>query len=276
VLRAQLKAAEDERHHCKKELTDRLMRVDRLSNKYAIISGKMGDGEEGEGHSQAYYVIKAAQERDELQRQGDELDQQIQKAEREVRALEKTLNHLFAKNAGYKASFDPVEHKSPQFEQKLILDEQHRAALSKYRSFRLQQSELEEEMGQLEVTLQEIEEEKTAQRTRLSALSQQAAQAQDEVHEQRARLQQVRGQVHALLAQHRQNAAGAGVEGPTLVELEVATTERQMQNKATLEKLAALSAEDPAFGEALERFCAESGIPPPAAMPGCEDDEQDP
>ena len=52
------------------------------------------DGGDGE-HTQAYYVIKAAQEREELQRQGDELDQQIQKAEREIRALEKTLQHLF-------------------------------------------------------------------------------------------------------------------------------------------------------------------------------------
>ena len=40
------------------------------------------DGDEGEGeHTQAFYVIKAAQEREELQRQGDELDQKIQKAE---------------------------------------------------------------------------------------------------------------------------------------------------------------------------------------------------
>ena len=45
------------------------------------------------------------QEREELQRQGDELDQQIQKSEREIRALEKTLGHLFAKNAGYKKTF---------------------------------------------------------------------------------------------------------------------------------------------------------------------------
>ena len=78
-------------------------------------------------------MIKAAQEREELQRQGDELDQQIQKAEREIRALEKTLSHLFAKNAGYKRSFAPVESNTPALEQKLLLEEQHRAALSKYR-----------------------------------------------------------------------------------------------------------------------------------------------
>ena len=136
VLKAQLKAAEEERHATARELSEKLLKVDRLSNKYDIICGKLGGdggGEKDEEHTQAYYVIKAAQEREELQRQGDELDQQIQKAEREIRALEKTLQHLFAKNAGYKRSFMPVEQNTPQFEQKVLLEEQHRTALSKSR-----------------------------------------------------------------------------------------------------------------------------------------------
>ena len=52
------------------------------------------------------------------------LDQQIQKSEREIRALEKTLAHLFAKNAGYKKTFTPVDENSAAYEQKSLLEEQ--------------------------------------------------------------------------------------------------------------------------------------------------------
>lgn len=54
---------------------------------------------------QAYYVIKAAQEREELQREGDILDGRIQTAEREVRGLEASLAKLNLVNADMGKSF---------------------------------------------------------------------------------------------------------------------------------------------------------------------------
>lgn len=54
---------------------------------------------------QAYYVIKAAQEREELQREGDILDGRIQTAEREVQGLEATLAKLNLVNADMGKSF---------------------------------------------------------------------------------------------------------------------------------------------------------------------------
>ena len=66
--------------------------------------GSDGDGEVQE-HSQAYFVIKAAQDREELQRYGDELDGKIRKCEKELRALKNTLDHLKGRNKNYRDKF---------------------------------------------------------------------------------------------------------------------------------------------------------------------------
>eukprot|EP00920_Eleutheroschizon_duboscqi_P003280 GHVT01007751.1.p1 GENE.GHVT01007751.1~~GHVT01007751.1.p1 ORF type:complete len:475 (+),score=95.54 GHVT01007751.1:504-1928(+) len=77
------------------ELAERKTKIANLQAKFETIIQKseQRDGEE-EGRSQAYYLIKAAQEQEELQRQGDQLDALIVTAERELASLDKTLSHL--------------------------------------------------------------------------------------------------------------------------------------------------------------------------------------
>lgn len=108
ILVSESKAAEDERHKVAVELQFRKTRVKNLRIKYEglIQKNQSSTGDDAPGdHSQAYYVIKAAQEKEELQRYGDELDGKLRKCEKEIKALSNTLDHLKMRNKNYRDKF---------------------------------------------------------------------------------------------------------------------------------------------------------------------------
>lgn len=114
-------------HHGSSELQDHIAKIDRLRKRYEILSVSMSPPEGEEQHSQAYYVIKAAQEREEIQRQGDDLDMKIKKAETEIRhvinsvrvkenvsvdysrAMENTLQLMNSKNSSFRKMLTKVD-----------------------------------------------------------------------------------------------------------------------------------------------------------------------
>ena len=89
------------------ELNERLLKVDRLKQKFGVVAGRLA-GLDQEEHSQAYYVIQAAQERESLQREGDQLNEAIKVAEKEIRLLQRTLQSLVIRNDNFRASFHKV------------------------------------------------------------------------------------------------------------------------------------------------------------------------
>jgi len=131
ILVSELKAAEEERHKVAKELQKRKVKVKNLHVKYeGLVQKNKSSSEDQESvgeHSQAYYVIKAAQDREELQRYGDELDGKIRKCEKEIKALENTMKHLSKRNKNYRDKFLRGAE-GADLEKKQILEEQCRAA----------------------------------------------------------------------------------------------------------------------------------------------------
>lgn len=107
VLTAEFKAAEKERHKTAVELAERKSKVRNLKIKYeSLIQRKQGsEATNVHEHSQAYYIIKAAQEKEELQRKEDELKAKILKSEKELTSLVNTLTHLNTRNSNYRDYF---------------------------------------------------------------------------------------------------------------------------------------------------------------------------
>lgn len=107
MQRANIKLLEEERHKLAMDVQNRAAQVQKLRNKYTTICARIRGSEEDDGQprSQAHFVIQQAQKREELQRQGDELDASIKQCEREIKALVTTLKHLTIRNSEYRTSF---------------------------------------------------------------------------------------------------------------------------------------------------------------------------
>lgn len=97
-LKAEHKFLEQEKHKVAVELAERTNKMKNLEIKYkSLIQSKQGNVNIND-HSQAYYIIKAAQQREEYERKNDELQAKINKADGELKALHNTLSHLKSRN----------------------------------------------------------------------------------------------------------------------------------------------------------------------------------
>lgn len=139
VQRAECKAAEEARHTLAMDLQERKIKVDKLMKKHHTIAAKLHRADEaglgpdgnGEERTQAFYIIQAAQEREELQRTGDALNAQILQCEREVAALTNTQAMLNGRNQLYRAGLQKPDPEGSDAALKLSLEEQQRAAIEK-------------------------------------------------------------------------------------------------------------------------------------------------
>ncbi len=131
ILISEHKAAEEERHKVKVELQQRYNKVKNLRIKYEGLvqrnQSSSGEVETQGEHSQAYYVIKAAQEKEELQRYGDELDAKVKKCEKEIKSLLNTLDHLKDRNTNYRNKFKQGAD-GADLDRKNVLEDQFRKA----------------------------------------------------------------------------------------------------------------------------------------------------
>jgi len=115
VRLAQLRAAEDERHHCAIELGQRSIAAEKIQLKYEMITKAHNTGDDSDGNSQVYNLIAAAQKRADLQLEGDKLDVCIRKKEKEIKELQNTLASLTQRNTAFRGSFARVDKHSEHY-----------------------------------------------------------------------------------------------------------------------------------------------------------------
>jgi chromosome segregation ATPase len=205
VLKAEFRTLNDEKHKVTMELRGKEAAVDKLRARFEATS--KGSEEEGEGKSQSYYIILAAQRREQLQRQGDELDHAVRKAEREIRALQTTLDHLNARNTAYRASFQKVDLKGDDAEVLKQLEE--RAKMGKDILFR-QKKELQRLTTDFEEDsrrLQQVKSQSVRVVQQKEHLESARRQVCDEILTQQAQLEELKERSDRIINKHRDKVA---------------------------------------------------------------------
>merc|ERR1740130_356955 len=265
VQRAQVRAAEDERHRVTVELAERTTRVEKLRAKFETLMKLSGADDEGGGEkSQAYFVIQAAQRREELQREGDELDSQIRKCEREIRALENTLKHLTVRNVEYRSSFQRADPASGEAAELRSLEEQAKSAqdilFKRKKEVQRMQTDYEEDSRRLS----QVKEQAAHLLEHNEHLQSAHMQVQQELEQQRQKLERVAGKVQGASEEHRNVKGG---DQQTVEETVFRTEALRDTSNSVLYTLGQLSREFPEITDALNKMLQKAELQVPSRPP---------
>lgn len=266
--RAQAKLMEEERHKVAMDHKARLAKVSVLQAKFETLCARMkSEDESGEERSQAYFVIKAAQKREELQREGDELDANIRRCERETKALVATLKSLNVGNTNYRLSNHKADLSSVEGEQLRKLEAQSKAAADllfrRKRDLQRIAGEAEEEAERL----QQLEEQIVTTHGHLDHLHAAKAKAEDEEAETRGDIEAMEREVESLSATHKVSLGLPAESGPTPDEIAFRATAIADTNSNVLFTLGQLAKEFPELQPTLQASLEEHGLRMPARPP---------
>ena len=249
-----------------KELDERKTRVEQLRKKFDIVSFALKGPEGEEDHSQAYLIVKMAQERQELQQQGDELDTKICKREKEIRMLDNTLQLMNGHNQKYRNSLRKVDAESDDLATKEHLEGQLRTALDKYkhkrRELRIKQEDLEGMQLELDACRNELDK----SRYDHSMMQGELQNLQQELDDQEAKKDRAAKRAEKMVASYRKDVGG--LEGETVAEKDFRLRQIKEFNTKIMDQIDGILGEHPDLRPMVAMLYDRAGITRPAARPG--------
>jgi len=236
VLRMESRTMEEQKHEFLTTLNDKKLMVKKLEARLSAISSTMGSSDGGEPVSQTYFLIKAAQERETLQRDGDLLDLKLKKTEKEIMSLNQLLRSLNVKNTAYKVSFQRADPKGKDSQSKKGLETKTRQIGNQLKRKEQALKNLEEDVAVVEQRLEISREEMGKYSDICTSLEDQNKKVDAEVQEQSVRLEKTSEAVRTAKVELR-TKRGIGEGESTTEELEIDLQDANHRNDVMLQQL---------------------------------------
>ncbi|XP_021929436.1 coiled-coil domain-containing protein 39-like isoform X2 [Zootermopsis nevadensis] len=232
-------------------------KICQLQKKYDIVMSSLGQSESGEQLSVTYFKIKSAQEKYELQQQGDKLDEKIRTTEKEIQAMENTLKVINLANDKYKKNLSAVDEESDEYKKKQELESQYYVVLDTLKHQKTKLSELDNQTKVLDQTLQEIFITHGNKYFMWQNKDQEASDLDKDLREQTIKLERAQKQLHKTMREIK----GTRQSQPIPFYLkDVMTRELQEQNQSALQQLAEFVAHHIEAGPVVTRYLEEKGL----------------
>nr|XP_057923727.1 coiled-coil domain-containing protein 39 [Doryrhamphus excisus] len=270
MLSHQLRTTEQERQRISAELNGKLSKIEAMKKHFEVVTFSMaapGEDEEDAVKSQARYITKAGLERAEVIQQGECLAAKICKAEEENKALENT-NMLFnISNSGFLTSINTAKESSPEYQEKIKMEEQLRVAEDTLKYKRKQIKELQQEEQDMNNTLESLLQAKRVESDNIQQTKSLMGKLNRELASQQDKIQRAAKQCSKLTQQVR---SSRNTKEETFEEKDIRLRQLKDFNKNINKMLHDVTEDKPDLRSVLEKYFLQScmSFPSPPSTPG--------
>ncbi|GAB0099201.1 Coiled-coil domain-containing protein 39 [Sergentomyia squamirostris] len=263
LLNAKKKHLDEERQQMRAEIGDRSVKIETLKKRYELIEDVLRRNEDGTAMTPIQIRIRAAQEKQILLKEGNELNAKVLKAEADIKAMENTVRLINLANENYKKNFVTVEKDSPFVQELEHLQEVYFQLVRKLKNLRgnfvFKSDQLETLNGQKEAVERELEEAARIRSDKNDILMK----IHKELLEQKVKLHRAEREMKQAY-----KAAKLKINDSDFLAIQdrdFVARELEEQNSSALQQLADLVDANPDLGPAVSKYLLDKGLSMPTS-----------